>query len=445
MASGSLKRPILAIRTVSPLVHQVNDNTSHVPPMTMRHNLDLVPRYRSSLRDMELGTGPSLANNGHGWRGMAKTDNIFQHERKERKRNEPTISSKIKDILEWKLGTGVHLERKDNGDHGSAKNTEKAAEGMRDLWKKSRRIESPKNKGPKAGQIYEIVNQHIIEDSMDRTVTISTWREQMDEGHGSDTDSTSIYFISPGGYAPEDAHMLEVSSNFGTQLLGSRHGSRKGVQGTSYGAVGVNNGPSSTTTKVRFIQSPPTSCTVNMTHIQSRANFNGYRQHAQYNDIGSTTTDPSRQKNIAGNKEKHTRSRVKEDDARIKLFEGSLTELSIPDVPFMQRRHHYQESAPIEKELPQPPPFHATRSGATISSIRSVWTSDFERFLDCCNPSLVHVSDILKTLGIYKLEHLKAVARLSPEMRDREVKDVALRLGMTVVEWAILVDKIFQL
>ena len=103
----------------------------------------------------------------------------------------------------------------------------------------------------------------------------------------------------------------------------------------------------------------------------------------------------------------------------------------------MQRRHYYQEPTPIEKKLPQVP-FHP---GSSFSSP----TSDFEKFLDGCNPSLVHVSGILKTLGIYKLEHLKAVARLSPEMRDREVKDVALRLGMTVVEWAILVDRIFQL
>jgi hypothetical protein len=203
---------------------------------------------------MELGTGASLAN-GHGWKG--KIDNLFQHETKERKRNEPTISSKIKDILEWKLGTGVHLERKDYGDHGSAKTTEKAAEGMRDLWK-SRRIESPKFKGPKAGQIYEIVNQHIIEDSMERTVTISTWREQVDDGHGSDTDSTSVYYISPGGYAHEDAHIVEVNANFGRQLPGSRHGSRKEIKGTPYGAIEANNGPSSTGTKVRSIQSPPT-------------------------------------------------------------------------------------------------------------------------------------------------------------------------------------------
>ena len=183
-----------------------------------------------------------------------------------------------------------------------------------------------------------------------------------------------------------------------------------------------------------------------MTYIQSR-DLKGYR-HAQYVDFGSATTDPLRQKNTAlsvGNKEKHnTRSRVKEGDDRIKLSRSSSTELKVPDGPSMERRQHYQESTPIEKKLPQHP-FHATCSGSTISSIRSSSTSDFEKFLDSCNPSLVHVSDILKTLGICKLEHLKAVARLSPEMRDREVKHVALRLGMTVMEWAILVDKVFQL
>lgn len=181
-----------------------------------------------------------------------------------------------------------------------------------------------------------------------------------------------------------------------------------------------------------------------MMYIQSRANFKGYR-HAEYNDIDSTTTDPFRRKNTefsVSNKEKHTRSQAKEGDARIELSRGSSTELKDPDGSFMERRGQYQESTPIEKRLPQPP-FHPTRSGSTISSIRSA--SDFEKFLEGCNPSLVHLSDILKTLGMYKLEHLKAVARLSPEMRDREVKQVALRLGMTVVEWAILLDKIFRL
>ena len=138
-----------------------------------------------------------------------------------------------------------------------------------------------------------------------------------------------------------------------------------------------------------------------------------------------------------------------------------MTRVKVQDNrPFIHRQHQYQESTPIEKELP-PIPFHpTTRSvgGSTISSIRADATvvstrnhdddgggvTDFEKFLDGCKPSLVHVSEILKGLGIYKMEHLKAVASLSPETRDREVKEDALRLGMTVVEWAILVDKIFR-
>ena len=154
------------------------------------------------------------------------------------------------------------------------------------------------------------------------------------------------------------------------------------------------------------------------------------------------------QKNTAlsvDNEEKHTRSRTKEDEAPTELSQSSLTALRISDGSFMQQRYHYQESTPIEKKLPQTPFHPTTRSGSTISSIRPASTSDFEKFLDGCNPSLVHVSEILKTLGIYKLEHLKAVASLSPGMRDREVREVALRLGMTVVEWAILADKICQL
>lgn len=43
------------------------------------------------------------------------------------------------------------------------------------------------------------------------------------------------------------------------------------------------------------------------------------------------------------------------------------------------------------------------------------------------------------------MEHLKAVTRLSEEMRDREVREEALRMGVTVVEWAILLDKVSML
>ena len=190
-----------------------------------------------------------------------KTDDSSEHEMN-RKRNEPpTFSSKIKDILEWrtmKVGNGVHQpgRQRENGnaggDHESAKTkkTKKAVGGMPDLWK-SRHIEYSRNKGPKPGQMYEVVNRHIIEDSIDRTVTISTWREQAEEGNGSDTDTMSIYYISPGGYAHEGEHAADVNAKLKRRLLGSKNGSRTENQGTSYGRVEADTDSSSTLAKVR--------------------------------------------------------------------------------------------------------------------------------------------------------------------------------------------------
>lgn len=68
-----------------------------------------------------------------------------------------------------------------------------------------------------------------------------------------------------------------------------------------------------------------------------------------------------------------------------------------------------------------------------------------EKILDSCEPSLVHVAPILACLGITREEHLRAIIRLSEETRDKEVKEEALRLGMTVMEWAILLDRLHSL
>lgn len=97
-----------------------------------------------------------------------------------------------------------------------------------------------------------------------------------------------------------------------------------------------------------------------------------------------------------------------------------------------------------EKDLP-PSPFHATRSGSTISSIKSEPTLEIEAVLDSCKPSLLHIKPVLRDLGIRTVEHLRAITKLTPTTRDREIKEDALRLGITVMEWAIFVDKIFTL
>jgi hypothetical protein len=66
----------------------------------------------------------------------------------------------------------------------------------------------------------------------------------------------------------------------------------------------------------------------------------------------------------------------------------------------------------------------------------------FENVLASCEPSLLHISPVLAKLGIVTEGHLRAVARLTEETRDREVKDEALRQGVTVMEWAILLDRL---
>ena len=65
--------------------------------------------------------------------------------------------------------------------------------------------------------------------------------------------------------------------------------------------------------------------------------------------------------------------------------------------------------------------------------------------LESCQPSLLHIAPILDDLGVREDDHLTALARMREETRDREVKEEALKMGVTVVEWAILIDKLHSL
>ncbi|KAI0036565.1 hypothetical protein K488DRAFT_82006 [Vararia minispora EC-137] len=65
-----------------------------------------------------------------------------------------------------------------------------------------------------------------------------------------------------------------------------------------------------------------------------------------------------------------------------------------------------------------------------------------ERVLASCEPPLTHLGPVLAALGVRQDEHLRALARMGAETRDREVREDALRAGVTVVEWAILIDRL---
>lgn len=77
------------------------------------------------------------------------------------------------------------------------------------------------------------------------------------------------------------------------------------------------------------------------------------------------------------------------------------------------------------------PPTSATPAASTTLS----------GFLSSFQPSLLHVAPVLASLGIRDEAHLRAVAGLSEETRNREVREVALQKGMTVLEWAMLLDR----
>lgn len=79
--------------------------------------------------------------------------------------------------------------------------------------------------------------------------------------------------------------------------------------------------------------------------------------------------------------------------------------------------------------------------GGSLSGTSS-GASTLELLLASCQPSLLHLTEPLQDLGIQREEHLRALAKMHEETRDREVKEEALKRGVTVVEWAIFLDKL---
>ncbi|KAA1469614.1 hypothetical protein DENSPDRAFT_835250 [Dentipellis sp. KUC8613] len=85
------------------------------------------------------------------------------------------------------------------------------------------------------------------------------------------------------------------------------------------------------------------------------------------------------------------------------------------------------------------------QSTTTTTQSKATSTSSIETVLSSCQPSLLHIAPMLHELGVRRDEHLRAIARMGEETRDREVKEEALKKGITVVEWAIFLDKLQSL
>ena len=114
--------------------------------------------------------------------------------------------------------------------------------------------------------------------------------------------------------------------------------------------------------------------------------------------------------------------------------------MSYPQTPPLTGSQASSSSPAPAKGNNQNGQVHEEGSARRVSS-----TSSVEIILSSCDPSLLHIAPILYDLGIKRVDHLRAIARLSDDTRDREVKEEALKRGVTVVEWAIFLDKLQSL
>lgn len=283
--------------------------------------------------------------------------------------------------------------------------------------------ERPDGSGPKKGQGYKMIERRIIEDGPERTVTISTWREEVARKASPEVEM-SVYYVHPDDYTGQRERTGSVTEIEGLQMR-RESTLERGAKGKD-----VSRG---VWTEVRIREL--------MQKLQSLSEQQ--KRASPPRRTFSETTYPRDGKISPLDRSvspKHTAS------PRTPTPNRTPPRMTTPGRASASSPRNVTGAAqPRTPPRTSTPPFHPTECGSTISSIRSMSISSLERVLSSCQPSLLHIAPVLETLGIHNEEHLKAVSRLSEETRDREVRGEALKQGVTIMEWAILLDKLQSL
>ncbi|KAJ6622559.1 hypothetical protein B0H10DRAFT_2013256 [Mycena sp. CBHHK59/15] len=265
---------------------------------------------------------------------------------------------------------------------------------------------------PPAGQDYEIVNHQVLEEGPERTVSISTWREQaILDPDNKEGNRMSVYYVSA-----EDCLQLEY--------LEVDVSVPEPISPEVRQVSGTDSSSSSARRRDKMKEGSP----------EDRKELRPSLSEKMTPARGQSSTDAHRV-DLSSEKGRILHSSVPRTSTP--HGSGALATKNTPP----ETSNTIQDSASLK-------PFHATRStsGSTISSIHTVApTSTLEHVLLSCEPSLMHIAPILQRVGITGVEHLRAVARLSDETRNGEIREEVLRMGVTVVEWAILLDRLQSL
>ncbi|KAJ4472961.1 hypothetical protein J3R30DRAFT_3707951 [Lentinula aciculospora] len=284
---------------------------------------------------------------------------------------------------------------------------------------------------------YEVVENQVLEDGPERTVTISTWREKVaNEARRSEVEM-SVYFLNADDYVM-DPGIDERKEEFRDSLKG-QGGSRKG-KGKQRDLL--NDG---------WTRSEP---------VYYR-NTSPIRPQTPWPPATNLADVDGEMSERANTPERRDRSWIR----RSSYTEWMDREYVEPrtSTPIRHRKgrngiRNPEESLHINGKLSNGTTHgigsnpkdtingtgHPSESNLTISSMQVASTPALEALLSSCEPSLLYLAPVLVSLGIRTKEHMKAVGRLREETRNREVREEALKRGMTIMEWAILLDKLQQ-
>ncbi|KAG5350124.1 hypothetical protein C0989_012556 [Termitomyces sp. Mn162] len=332
----------------------------------------------------------------------------------------------------------------------------------------------------------EMVDRRVLESGPERTVTISTWREQV--AHEADQQANmDIYYLDARDYAAEEVTLRddgdgdeetdeeEASSVGQTDSPRARKMSLPlpppplreggGSPGSDPGSIirtitdeQSESGPVSQVVSdfetQRRTASPVTTSRKSSSHSSRRRPRSRSGGSGSQPGIGQPTPPQTPPRPVRGPMQNPRRGIMPSQPTYGLNGSGGGSRSSPGRVAVTLPRQIPDHSRPKAQPAPRSstpnriymrestPSFHPTRSGSTISTIKSASTVALEHILDSCDPSLLHLAPALARLGIRNDVHLHAIARLSDETRDRELRDAALKEGITVMDWAILLDKL---
>jgi len=267
----------------------------------------------------------------------------------------------------------------------------------------------PGSKGPAKGR-GELVEKLVLEDGPERT--ISFWRESVAKnanGHGVAATGgagtgTGTGGDGGGGDAGGDGDGRgDLDSHVGRRRVSTD--SRRRVESLVQGSTSAKSKGHRSRESADFTEVP---------HSPSQPAASATRSGTPHVNAASLPTTPQ--------KSAHRRAAPSSPSVGPKASEYSAS---------------VSDATEHTRVAPAPAPAPASVNRGTDHQLESVLSS--------CQPSLLHLLPILEELGVLCAEHMTALVRMREETRDREVKEEALRKGITVVEWAIFIDKLQSL